>query len=54
MKATATCIVKHLWIKETLLHVTIVEQKIASDRVVVQICLVWRIGSAVVACIYMI
>lgn len=45
---------KHLWIKETLLHVTIVEQKIVSGRVVVQICLVGRIGPAVVACIYMI
>jgi len=36
------------------LHVTIVEQKIVSGRVVVKICNVGRIGSAVVACIYMI
>lgn len=36
------------------MHVTIVEQKIVSGRVVVEICNVGRIGAAVVACIYMI
>jgi len=40
---------KHLWIKETLLHVTIAEQKSGGS-----VCIVGWIGSAVVACIYMI